>query len=154
MKLWQVDIRSADGQPDALGADAASSAREMGISQRLQLFGIHGFLLQGDLETSLVQEIATNYLADPIAQQFMTGAVGDPVWSDPQSIGLTKGSMIHVLFKPGVMDPVAQSTLAMLRSLNYRVDEVRTFRKYWIDLAASGNVDPSVIDRLCKKVLA
>ncbi len=154
MKLWQVDIRSADGQPDALGADAASSARELGIADSLHVLGIHGFLLQGDLDDQRVREIATSYLADPIAQQSMTGAVGDSAWSDPQTVGLAKGTVIHVLFKPGVMDPVAQSTLAMLRSLSYRVDEVRTFRKYWIDPSRSSNIDPSVIDRLSKKILA
>jgi len=154
VKLWQVDIRSADGQPDSLGADAATSAREMGIAEQIHVLGIHGFLLQGDLDNTSVDEIASSYLADPIAQRSMTGTVGDATWTDPQSVGLRKGTVIHVLFKPGVMDPVAQSTLAMLRHLDYRVDEVRTFRKYWIDQGTSRNVDPSVIDRLSRKILA
>jgi phosphoribosylformylglycinamidine synthase len=154
VKLWQVDIRSADGQPDALGTDAASSARELGIAGELHILGIQGFLLQGDLNDKVVHEIATSYLADPIAQQSMTASVGDAKWSDPQSVGLGKGTLIHVMFKPGVMDPVAQSTLAMLRNMNYSVDEVRTFRKYWIDHAKSGTIDPTVIDRLSKKILA
>jgi phosphoribosylformylglycinamidine synthase len=154
VKLWQVDIRSADGQPDSLGAVATASARELGIADRIRVSGIHGFLLQGDLDQPIVQRIASNYLSDPIAQRFMAGAVGDASWSDTHAVGLARGTVVHVLFKPGVMDPVAQSTLTMLRSLEYPVEEVRTFRKYWIEPNGTGSVDPTVVDRLCKKVLA
>ncbi|MCU0708019.1 MAG: phosphoribosylformylglycinamidine synthase subunit PurL [Pirellula sp.] len=154
MKLWQVDIRSAEGQPDALGSHAESSARELGIADHLQVTGIHGFLLQGTLEFPQVQEIAKRYLADPIAQASHSGVVGDGHWSDASSVGISSGTLIHVLFKPGVMDPVAQSTLTMLRGLGYAVDEVRTFRKYWIHHGPARSIDPTVIDRLSKKVLS
>jgi phosphoribosylformylglycinamidine synthase len=50
------------------------------------------------------------------------------------------------------MDPVAQSTLTMLRGLKYDVEEVRTFRKYW--LCGSAETDASMLDRVCKKILS
>lgn len=152
MKLWQVDILSADGQPDALGTHAGSAAREMGISKDLDARGVHGFLLQGSLDQATADRLASDYLADPIAQRTIAAPVGSPVLASPKAYGLSQGKIVHVLFKPGVMDPVAQSTLAMLRGLKYDVDEVRTFRKYW--LCGSAETDASMLDRVCKRILS
>ena len=152
MKLWQVDILSAEGQPDALGTHAGSSAREMGIAKDLDARGVHGFLLQGSLDQSTADRVATEYLADPIAQRTIAAPVGSPVLSAPRTYGVSHGKLVHVLFKPGVMDPVAQSTLTMLRGLKYDIEEVRTFRKYW--LQGSAETDASMLDRLCKKILS
>ncbi len=153
MKLWQVDILSADGQPNALGTHAELSAQELGIANGLRVIGIHGFLIQGNLTPQQTELIAKRYLADPIAEQSITAPTGTASLSDPKGLGWQSGTLIHVLFKPGVMDPVAQSTLAMLRGLEFDVEEVRTFRKYWIQGSDAKPCDPSVVDRLCKKVL-
>ncbi|MGN6135024.1 MAG: phosphoribosylformylglycinamidine synthase subunit PurL, partial [Aureliella sp.] len=59
------------------------------------------------------------------------------------------GQVVHVLPKPGVMDPVAQSTLEALQDLSLPVDQVRTLRKYWLS-----DLDASALDRLCQKLLA
>ena len=40
--------------------------------------------------------------------------------------------LIHVLPKPGVMDPVAQSVLAAIADFGIRAEAVRTLKKYWI----------------------
>ena len=141
MNLWQVDIRPADGQPDSLGVAAESAGRELGISDRLEVHGIHGFLLQGSLDAANVSRMAREYLADPIAQRVETGLVGSSAFaSEPAGESRTGGPFqcVHVLLKPGVMDPVAQSTLGMLKGLGFSVEEVRTFRKYWICGQAAG----------------
>ena len=39
--------------------------------------------------------------------------------------------MVHVLPKPGVMDPVAQSVLSAIADLGLKADAVRTMTKYW-----------------------
>ena len=41
--------------------------------------------------------------------------------------------LIHVLPKPGVMDPVAQSVMAAIADFGIRAEAVRTLKKYWID---------------------
>ena len=155
MNLWQVDIRPADGQPDSLGSAAESAGRELGISDRLEVHGIHGFLLQGSLDAANVSRMAREYLADPIAQRVETGLVGSSAFaSEPAGESRTGGPLqcVHVLLKPGVMDPVAQSTLGMLKGLGFSVEEVRTFRKYWI--REQGASDPQVILRLANRVLS
>ncbi|MBM3967669.1 MAG: phosphoribosylformylglycinamidine synthase, partial [Planctomycetes bacterium] len=124
----------------------------MGISKDLDSRGVHGFLLQGSLDQATADRLASDYLADPIAQRTIAAPVGSAVLASPKTYGVSHGKLVHVLFKPGVMDPVAQSTLAMLRGLKYDVDEVRTFRKYW--LCGSAETDASMLDRLCKKILS
>jgi phosphoribosylformylglycinamidine synthase len=124
----------------------------MGISKDLDARGVHGFLLQGSLDQAAADRVANDYLADPIAQRTIAAPVGSPVLSAPKTYGVSHGRLVHVLFKPGVMDPVAQSTLTMLRGLKYDVEEVRTFRKYW--LCGSAETDASMLDRVCKKILS
>ena len=159
MRLWQVDIHPADGQPDSLGHSALISTRELGIANDLSIRAAYGFLLQGSLAPEQVKKIATELLSDPIAQRCVATTVGDATLNQPleDSTG-SSGSpwtLIYAMLKPGVMDPAAQSTLKMLRDLKYEVDEVRTFRKYWVrSTDGTGPVDKAVVQRICQKVLA
>ncbi len=57
--------------------------------------------------------------------------------------------LIHVLPKPGVMDPVAQSTLAAIRQLDIQVEAVRTLKKYW-----TSPLTDAQLELLCTKLLA
>ena len=49
--------------------------------------------------------------------------------------------LIHVLPKPGVMDPVAQSALAAIADFGIRADAVRTLKKYWIGGLTDGQLE-------------
>ncbi len=156
MRLWQVDIHPADGQPDTLGHSALTSTVELGIAKDLSIQAAYGFLLQGALAPDQVKKIAKELLSDPIAQRCIATAIGDPLLNQP--IGTTSTSsymLIYAMLKPGVMDPVAQSTLKMLRDLKYEVDSVRTFRKYWISPCdGRDSIDKFIVQRICQKVLA
>ena len=57
--------------------------------------------------------------------------------------------LLHVLPKPGVMDPVAQSAHNALHDLDIAADVVRTMKKYWVT-----GLSDDEIDTLCDKVLA
>ncbi|XZE46431.1 phosphoribosylformylglycinamidine synthase subunit PurL [Pirellulaceae bacterium SH467] len=152
MTLWQVDIYPADGQPDSLGASAAKAACELGISNDLIVHGAYGFLIQGSVDLAAVQHVARDLLSDPIAQRCIAAPISDNCLSTPPTSN-RQATLVYALPKPGVMDPVAQSTLKLLRDIGLDVDEVRTFRKYWIG-TRSGSVEPSIVDRMCQKVLA
>ena len=153
MRLWQVDIHPANGQPDSLGLAAVKSATELGIASDLAMEAAYGFLLQGDLDETQANKIANELLADPIAQKCVTAIVGQPVLNAPRSFPANDCTLIYSMPKAGVMDPVAQSTLNMLLGLKYPVEEVRTFRKYWVR-SAQGAPEKSVVQRLCQKILA
>jgi phosphoribosylformylglycinamidine synthase II len=153
VRLWQVDIHPANGQPDSLGLAAVKSATELGIASDLAMEAAYGFLLQGDLDETQANKIANELLADPIAQKCVTAIVGQPVLNAPRSFPANDCTLIYSMPKAGVMDPVAQSTLNMLLGLKYPVEEVRTFRKYWVR-SAQGAPEKSVVQRLCQKILA
>ena len=146
MTLWEVDVLPADGQVDTAGQALAAEARDLGLGSGLKIAAAHGFLLAGNLDESDVCRAATELLSDPITEQVTVAAIGDSRLLNPQA-GL--GQIVHVLPKPGVMDPVAQSTLQALQDLSLPVEQVRTLRKYWLS-----DVDAASLDRLCQKLLA
>lgn len=154
MNLWQVDIHPAKGQPDTLGSHAESAARELGIADGLRVAGVQGFLIQSRCDAQSASLWAREYLADPIAQRVVIAKVGDASLLD--SGREHSGKLLHVLYKPGVMDPVAQSTLQMFGGLGCDVEAVRTFRKYWVSdkNVDSRGVDAATIERLAKRVLS
>ena len=57
-------------------------------------------------------------------------------------------TVVHVLPKPGVTDPEAESALAILRDLGFAVENVRTIRTYRIEGPADS------LPRLIRRVLA
>ena len=57
--------------------------------------------------------------------------------------------IIHVLPKPGVMDPVAASTQAAIADFGMKAEAVRTLKKYWVSGLSEEN-----IPLLCSKLLA
>ncbi len=57
--------------------------------------------------------------------------------------------LLHVLLKPGVMDPVALSAQQALQDAGLAVDAVRTFDKYWVR-----GLNDAELQRLARKVLA
>jgi phosphoribosylformylglycinamidine synthase subunit PurSL len=104
--LWEVDIYPAEGQPDRAS----------------------GYLIQGELSRANVERLAHELLADPVVEQPVVAPVGDSsLMTNRQSRRL-----VHVLPKPGVMDPVALSTLSAIRDFGLQADAVRTLRKYWL----------------------
>ena len=126
MTLWEVDVYPAEGQVDSAGQALAAEARDLGLEANLSIASVRGFLLQGDLSEEQVRLAAMQLLADPITESISVARVGDA------SLAEGDGILMHVLLLPGVMDPVAISTLQALQDLSLPVEEVATFRKYWL----------------------
>ncbi len=100
-----------------------------------------GFLLEGATLTQAdAQKLAEVLLVDAIVE---TGTL--------RELGAKLDSPVYtVLFKPGVMDPTAESVLKAAGDLNVPLSSVRTFRRYY------GNEGISSLDRetLFRRVLA
>ncbi len=137
--LWEIDIYPAPGQPDRLALQVAADAAELGIVSELNVTAASGYLLQGQLERNQVQRLAEELFADRVAERAVVSQVGRGDSTDCANVkivsekgtgtfllrGLRKNEpvpdrskgegavlqpvLIHVLPKPGVMDPVAQS---------------------------------------------
>jgi phosphoribosylformylglycinamidine synthase II len=144
--LWEIDIYPAEGQPDLTARRVALDAADLGLGGGLRVSAARGYLLQGPLDREQAERIAAQLLADPVVERTVIDQAGRPALTEPQS-GLRR--VVHVLPKPGVMDPVAQSAQAAIADLGLQVDAVRTLRKYWLD-----ELPDHQLRLLCTKLLA
>ena len=149
--LWEVDIYPAAGQPDLLGHQASASAAELGLATDLTVVAARGYLIQADLDSGQVDRIAHELLADRVVEYAVVAQVGDPRLTEGPTAGAPgrQTRLIHVLPKPGVMDPVAQSVMSAIADFGFKVEVIRTLKKYWID-----GLPEERIEALSSKVLA
>src|SRR5712692_6578724 len=143
--LWEVEIL-----PKGLGQGARSDPELGRVRQeynllthsdqggRLLASASHGYLLEGDFPQEQAERILTELLADPIVSESRLGEVNEHRRQHSDA-----ALVVTVLPKPGVMDPAAQSVVEAARDLGIRVESVRTFRRYYLDLdhLASPNLD-------------
>jgi len=130
--LWEIDVHPQQGLPDREAENVAALAAELGIATELTVCSARGFLVEGpSLDRQQVDRLAAELFADAMVEQTVTANVpDDSLLSTPaDSNGAT---LIQVLRKPGVMDPVAQSAETAARDFGLSIDAVRTLRKYWI----------------------
>ena len=146
MTLWEVDIYPSEGQPDIAGRSATDDARDMGIGE-VNIRSARGYLIQGRMNRDDVERLARELLSDEIVERTVIGEVGDPSLSAAPD---GSARLIHVLPKPGVMDPVAQSALRAIGELDFTAEAVRTLHKYWVADAVSD----TQLEALSGKILA
>lgn len=146
MTLWEIDIYPVEGRPDPASDRMTNEAADLGLGGNLSIRAARGFLLEGDLIESQATDVAHGLLVDPVVERCVVGPVGAG-WLSQSSNEHPR--LIHVLPKPGVTDPAANSALLAIQDLGVPVDTVRTFRKYWI-----GDVDPEQLSSLSSQWLA
>jgi len=144
--LWEVDIYPAEGQPDLFARQVAASAADLALAGDLTVCSARGYLIQGELDRAQIAQLAGELLADQVVERTVIARVGDDALSQAPA-GHTQ--VIHVVPKPGVMDPVAQSALAAIADFGIEAQSVRTLRKYWIR-----SLPADRIELLCTKILA
>ena len=138
--LWHIQIEPAAGHSDRIGARLAVEADQSGVVGPWSIRASRGFLIEGRITEAELDRAAREVLVDLVveAHSIRPGQAG---WEGPDTI-------VHVMPKPGVTDPEAESGLALLRSLDYAVSGVRTIRTYRIKGPAQS------IPRLIGRVLA
>jgi len=146
VSLWEIDIYPAEGQVDRAGEGLTSDAIDLGLDPSIQVVAVHGYLLEGDIEEADANQLADKLLADSVVEKTVVAPVGD---ERLQQSPVNSALLVHVINKPGVMDPVAMSAQKGIEDLGVAVDQVRTFRKYWVS-----GVDQASVNRLAEKVLA
>ncbi len=143
--LWEVDIYPRPGQADRVADSVVAEAADLGIAA-LGVTAARGYLIQGELKQSDVERLARELLADEVVETTVVGRVGDDRLTKPPN---GRSQLVHVLPKPGVMDPVAQSAITAIRDFDLEVDAVRTLKKYWLS-----ELPDEALERLGSKVLA
>ena len=144
--IYRIDVRTT---PTAQGGVATVDPVGEAIRHQIQEFGTtvgpiattRVFLIDTDAATAQVQRAARELLADPVVES------ADLVISPPNDSGKSR---IEIHLKPGVMDPVADSTEMALRDMGLKVSAVRTGRAYLIE----GIVSREELQRIAGRVLA
>jgi phosphoribosylformylglycinamidine synthase len=136
--LWHLHITPAPGQPDLEGRRVAEEADGLGLPGPWRVEGARGFLVEGDLSPDDLRRAAESLLVDPVVETYSLHRCGPDAEGD--------ADLVHVLPRPGVTDPVAESALAALRDLGLEADGCRTVRTYRVE----GPADrlPRLIDRV------
>jgi phosphoribosylformylglycinamidine synthase len=144
--LWQIDIFPAAHEVDRAAERIRSEASDLGLSGDLTLAAGRGYLIEADADRAQILRVARDLLADDLVERTVVGVVGEPLLANPPN-GLDQS--VHVLLKPGVMDPVAQSAAAAIADFGIGLQGVRTYRKYWF-----GQLDEPHLVQLAAKLLA
>ena len=148
MPLWQIDIYPAENEIDREGARTSEEIHELGIGDDVPVVFARGFLVQGEIDGEQAQQIAQTLLADAVTERTVVAVAGDAVLSQPP-VDSSDIRLVNVLPKPGVMDPVAASTIGAARDCGFDVQSVRTMRKYWIS-----GVDEPTFQTICRRALS
>jgi phosphoribosylformylglycinamidine synthase len=149
--LWEVDIHPAAGQPDRAGRRVLADAAELGLARNFRVAAARGFLIEGDLDRKQAARLARELLSDPVVETTVVAPIKDAALAAVPAERLSEADaqLVHVLPKPGVMDPVAQSTLAAIADFEMPATAIRTLRKFWI-----AGLSAEQLRQLASKVLA
>ena len=124
---WSILVSPTTPSLDNAGREACASARQLGLAHIVRVHAGKLYFIKGQVDSTTVETIAAELLADPVAESFQTirGLVERP----------RAQSSIEIHYLPGVMDPVALTTLAAVR----RTLEARGLRECQIEEVRTGH---------------
>src|SRR4051794_11769438 len=131
--LWHLNIAPAPGQEDLEGRRLAAEAAELRLPGPWTIHAARGFLIEGDASADDLARVAVPNLVDPVVERAAVVSSSDDA---PGPL-----PVVHVMPRPGVTDPEAESALRLLRDLGLSVTDVRTVRSYRLDGPDAGLPD-------------
>ncbi|HOW18272.1 MAG TPA: phosphoribosylformylglycinamidine synthase subunit PurS, partial [Phycisphaerae bacterium] len=140
-----IAVRPRSAEHDVCGRSVLQDVHDYGLTGVCEVRSARLFFLRGDLDAEAVERIGAELLADPVTEVFdvePTGQTGKPA--------STQEPVIEVHLKPGVMDPVAASTITAIRDMGLCVEAVRTARRYTI----TGAAGPDELEFIARRILA
>jgi phosphoribosylformylglycinamidine synthase II len=148
--IWQVRIVPRSAEVDPLGRDRLAEIQQHpGLAHVRDVRAGTLYFLRGHMDERTVDRIASGLLVDPVLQTYKVSA--GMTQRDPGE------TAIEVHYRPGVMDPVALSTVSAIDDLprnaalpGARITAVRTARRYRIDGARSAKE----LEQIARRVLA
>jgi phosphoribosylformylglycinamidine synthase II len=144
--LWEVDVHLLDRDADHAARSLIAGAAELGITGCSMAKSAAGWLIEGPLTRADAERAATMLLTDPVTESFVVAESADPdLLAGPDGLP----TVLHVLPRPGVTDPAAQTALDAMRLLGIEPTAVRSVRKYWLPA-----LDADDVQRLAWKLLA
>jgi phosphoribosylformylglycinamidine synthase len=108
--------------------------------------------VQGEFAKEEAVRLAETLLCDSVTEQSVVAIAGQETLSLPPSHNAASSgetTLVNVLPKPGVMDPVAASTVGAAQDAGFDVGAVRTMRKYWLSDVGESSLGP-----ICRRALS
>jgi phosphoribosylformylglycinamidine synthase II len=127
--LWEINVEPVDGQPDLVGQAVRSEAADLGLATGIEVRFVRGYLVQGPFDKTQIAAFTRELLADSVIEKATYDRVGAPALTTSPGPGWT---IVNVLAKSGVMDPVADSAMAAIAAMGKPAEAFRTLRKYWV----------------------
>ncbi|MBD3184679.1 phosphoribosylformylglycinamidine synthase subunit PurS [Candidatus Poribacteria bacterium] len=141
---WKIEIGYKPTATDAMGQGIEKDIEDLGISGVEHVRTMHIYIIEGEIADYDIENICENLLTDRITQVYRhKGSLVDQKDS---------GSwVVEVTYKPGVTDPVGESTVKGAKDLGINgIKSARTGQKYVI----KGKIQEEDIDSICKRLLA
>ncbi|TWT90728.1 Phosphoribosylformylglycinamidine synthase subunit PurL [Pseudobythopirellula maris] len=160
MTLWEVNLLPATGETDREARALERAAAELHDAYAageapILAASARGFLIGApSADDATIDRIVSELLADPVVERPLAGRMGDIDLAAPpaelvQRVGGSPIGLLHVLPKPGVMDPVAGSAEGAIADLGVAEPHVRSLRKYWVS-----GVTQDRLEELAMRLLA
>ncbi|WP_442482017.1 phosphoribosylformylglycinamidine synthase subunit PurL [Aeoliella sp. SH292] len=131
--LWEIDVLARSADLDRPAQRLVQEAADYGVARNFTAASARAFLVEGaHLSAADAQRVADELLTDRVVEQAVVAKVGDAVLATPPAWMSGDVRVVHVLPKPGVMDPVALSAQSAIADLGIEPPLVRTCHKYWI----------------------
>lgn len=128
--LWEVDVH--DRQNDTSAQDLVTAANDLGFNVH-SAHAATGWLIEGDMDLNEIQQIGVRLFTDPVTEVCRVAKVGEAeLVSSPPGAQDDRNLIFHVLPKPGVTDPAAESAKEAMALLGVHATAVRSLKKYWV----------------------
>jgi len=141
---WKIEVGYKPTATDAMGEGIKKDIQDLGISGVDDVKTMQLYMIDGDLSESDVKDISENLLTDRITQVYaykgsLVRQIDTGAW------------VVEVRYKPGVTDPVGDSTVKGIKDLGISgVSSAKTGKKYVIE----GSLSEEDIEAICKRLLA
>lgn len=120
-RLWAIEIEKKGINPEV--NTLKKSIRDLGINKIEDLKLIYIYYLLTDLPFKTVKKIAQDFICDAVSETFVVKQVKS---RSDKNISHT----VEIVYKPGVMDPVAENVMIGLNDLGYKDCLIRTAQRY------------------------
>ena len=130
--------------PRAAEPGLVRDLREAGLTDLQHAWSSRLYFVEGALSRADAERIASDVIVDSVTEAWRVCAAGERDPADPPILG------VEVHLRPGVMDPVAETTLEELRAEGFAVDSVRTARRYFL----AGTRDERAVEQAAGRALA
>ena len=124
MQAWRIDVLAQADQLDPIGDAARRTLTAAGLAGLSSVRSRRGYLLAAELSRAQVDAFATGVLCDPVIERFIVHAPGEAA-ARPDG-----ASVLTIVPKPGVTDPVAHSVQKALADMQLPVVAAGTYRTY------------------------